>query len=102
MRAPSSGGDRAAACKLDPRRAIHAGKRRLDDLRRQHDLGQVLTVGLVGSSVWSERQQTCYGWDLVEVIRLLKDRPVAGVLIGGGTGDALLITATNIAANRNL
>jgi glycosyltransferase involved in cell wall biosynthesis len=49
-----------------------------------------LTVGLVGSSVWSDRLQTCYGWDLVELIRLLKHRPVAGVMIGGGSGIEVL------------
>ncbi len=56
------------------------------DLRRQYGLDGVLTVGLVGSSVWSERLGICYGWDLVEVIRLLKDYPIKGVLIGDGSG----------------
>jgi glycosyltransferase involved in cell wall biosynthesis len=50
----------------------------------------MLTVGLVGSSVWSAKYQTCYGWDLVELIRLLADRPVTGVLIGGGSGIPVL------------
>jgi glycosyltransferase involved in cell wall biosynthesis len=56
------------------------------DLRREYGLDGVLTVGLVGSSVWSERLQSCYGWDLVEVIRLLRDHPIKGVLIGDGSG----------------
>jgi glycosyltransferase involved in cell wall biosynthesis len=56
------------------------------DLRRQHGLDEVLTVGLVGSSVWSERLRMCYGWELVETLRLLKDEPVKGVIIGDGTG----------------
>jgi glycosyltransferase involved in cell wall biosynthesis len=60
------------------------------DLRRRYGLDGVLTVGLVGSSVWSERLQTCYGWDLVEVIRLLRDQPVKGILIGDGSGLAVL------------
>jgi glycosyltransferase involved in cell wall biosynthesis len=61
-----------------------------DGLRRELGLDDVLTVGLVGSSVWSDRLQLCYGWDLVELIRLLPGRPVAGVLIGGGSGIPVL------------
>ena len=57
-----------------------------DGLRKQYGLDGVLTVGLVGSVVWSPKLQTCYGWDLIELIRLLKDRPVKGVLIGDGSG----------------
>lgn len=49
-----------------------------------------LTVGLVGSSVWSETLKTCYGLDLVELIHLLEDRPVVGVMIGGGSGIEVL------------
>lgn len=50
-----------------------------------------LTIGLVGSSVWIPSRQTCYGWELVELVRLLKDRlPIRGVLIGDGSGIAAL------------
>jgi glycosyltransferase involved in cell wall biosynthesis len=56
------------------------------DLRNELKLGGVLTVGLVGSVTWNSRPATCYGWDLVELIRLLRDRPVVGVLIGDGSG----------------
>jgi glycosyltransferase involved in cell wall biosynthesis len=59
---------------------------KVDDLRRQHGLDETLTVGLVGSSVWSEKLSTCYGWELVEALRLLKHAPVKGVVIGDGTG----------------
>jgi glycosyltransferase involved in cell wall biosynthesis len=61
-----------------------------DDLRRELGLQGALTVGLVGSSVWSERLQLCYGWELVEVIRLLRDEPVRGVLVGDGSGIPVL------------
>lgn len=64
--------------------------RAVEDLRRAHELEGVLTVGLVGSSVWSEKQRMCYGWELVEALRLLKDAPVKGVMIGDGTGIAHL------------
>ena len=56
------------------------------DLRKQNGLDDVLTIGLVGSSIWSEKLQMCYGWELVETIRLLQDKPVKGVMIGGGSG----------------
>ena len=60
------------------------------DLRRQYGLDGALTIGLVGSSVWSEKLQMCYGWELVETIRLLKGRPVKGIMIGDGSGIAHL------------
>jgi len=49
-------------------------------------LSNVLTVGLVGAVHWNTRDQSCYGWDLVEALRLLKGQPVVGVLIGDGSG----------------
>jgi glycosyltransferase involved in cell wall biosynthesis len=55
-------------------------------LRREHQLDGALTIGLVGSSVWSEKLRMCYGWELVETIRLLTDYPVKGVVIGSGSG----------------
>jgi glycosyltransferase involved in cell wall biosynthesis len=58
--------------------------------RRRLGLDGVLTVGLLGSSVWSAKLGICYGWDLVELIRLLRDRPVAGVMVGGGSGIPVL------------
>ncbi len=45
-----------------------------------------LVVGLVGSAVWSDRLQMCYGWELVEAIGLLKDRTIHGILVGDGSG----------------
>jgi glycosyltransferase involved in cell wall biosynthesis len=60
------------------------------DLRKEHGLEGCLTIGLIGSSVWSERLQMCYGWELVELLRLLKDAPVKGIIIGDGSGIAHL------------
>lgn len=60
--------------------------RNADALRERLGLGGVMTIGLVGSSVWSSRLGICYGWDLVEVIHELRDLPVKGVLIGDGSG----------------
>lgn len=55
-------------------------------VREELGLGDGLTVGLIGSSIWSERLRMCYGWELVELIHLLRDEPVLGVMIGGGSG----------------
>jgi glycosyltransferase involved in cell wall biosynthesis len=60
------------------------------ELRKHYGLDGVLTVGMIGSSVWSEKLGMCYGWDLIEMLRLLKDRPVKGVMIGSGSGIARL------------
>jgi glycosyltransferase involved in cell wall biosynthesis len=56
------------------------------DLRKQYGVNGALTIGLVGSSIWSEKLQMCYGWELVETLRLLKDRHVTGIMIGSGSG----------------
>lgn len=58
----------------------------VEELRKQQQLNDVLTVGLIGSSIWSEKLGMCYGWELVEVLRDLKDAPVKGLMIGGGSG----------------
>ena len=58
----------------------------VDDLRAQYGLNGELNIGLLGSSVWSEKLQMCYGWELVETLRLLKERRVKGIMIGGGSG----------------
>jgi glycosyltransferase involved in cell wall biosynthesis len=53
--------------------------------------GRPLTIGLLGTCVWSPVRRTCYGWELVELVRLLRDRlPVRGVMIGDGSGIEVL------------
>jgi glycosyltransferase involved in cell wall biosynthesis len=59
-------------------------------LRAQLGLQDVLTVGIVGASIWSEKLKMCYGWELVETMRLLKDKPVHGIFVGDGSGIAHL------------
>lgn len=53
-----------------------------------------LTIGLLGACVWSPVRRTCYGWELVELVRLLRDRlpgrPIRGVVIGDGSGIEIL------------
>lgn len=55
-------------------------------LRQKLGLNKTLTVGLVGSSIWSEKLGICYGWELIELLRQLPDGRVHGVVIGDGTG----------------
>lgn len=62
----------------------------VDELRDRLAAKSQLTIGIVGSSVWSERLQQCYGWDLVEAIRILQDRAVVGLMIGDGSGIEIL------------
>jgi glycosyltransferase involved in cell wall biosynthesis len=58
----------------------------------KRDPDRPLVIGLVGSSVWASARQTCYGAELVELIRLLRQRRLKarGVMIGDGTGIAVL------------
>jgi glycosyltransferase involved in cell wall biosynthesis len=60
--------------------------RAMTEMRRRHSLEGVLTIGIIGSSIWNDKLGMCYGWELVEILRLLKDEPVKGVFIGGGSG----------------
>lgn len=62
----------------------------VQNLRRRLGLERVLTIGVVGSINWNTKRQFCYGRDVLEVVRLLKDRAVAGLVVGGGDGVAVL------------
>lgn len=55
-------------------------------LRDRLGLNGQLVVGLVGSSIWSQRLRMCYGWDLVEAMRWLKHEPVKALIVGDGSG----------------
>lgn len=56
------------------------------DLRRKYNLEGYTTIGLLGSLIWNPRWRMCYGWELIEVIDALQDRPVKGFIIGDGSG----------------
>ncbi len=63
------------------------------DFPTADDSPSPLTIGLVGTCVWSPARATCYGDELIELIRLLRDtttHPVRGVLIGDGSGLEIL------------
>lgn len=55
-------------------------------LRAALGLGDSFTVGLVGSMIWNETWEICYGWELVEALRGLRDLPIKAVFIGDGNG----------------
>jgi glycosyltransferase involved in cell wall biosynthesis len=64
--------------------------RKEPNLRRKWGLEEVTVIGLLGSVIWNSRWQMCYGWELVEVIDQLRDRPVKGFIIGDGSGLPML------------
>lgn len=45
-----------------------------------------LVIGIVGSLTWSKQLNLCYGWDLIEMLNIMKDKPIKGVIIGDGNG----------------
>jgi glycosyltransferase involved in cell wall biosynthesis len=53
-----------------------------------------LTIGLIGNCNWSPVRRTCYGWELVELVRIMRDRlptlPVRGIIVGDGSGIKVL------------
>ncbi len=56
------------------------------ELSRECHLEGFTVIGLLGSLIWNPRWQTCYGWELIEVIDQLRDWPVKGLIIGDGSG----------------
>jgi glycosyltransferase involved in cell wall biosynthesis len=55
-------------------------------LRTRLSVADRLTIGVVGSINLNRRQEFCYGWEVVEVVRRLKHTPVAGIVVGPGDG----------------
>ena len=55
-------------------------------LRAKLGLTGRFVLGVMGSTILSPRLGICYGWDLIEALAQLKDLPVAGLIIGDGSG----------------
>jgi glycosyltransferase involved in cell wall biosynthesis len=55
-------------------------------LRARLGVADRLTIGVVGSINLNTREQFCYGWEVVEVVRRLTHLPVAGIIVGVGDG----------------
>jgi glycosyltransferase involved in cell wall biosynthesis len=57
-----------------------------EDLRRSLGLDGAVVVGILGSLIWNDRLETCYGAEVIEVVHRLRDKPVKGLVIGDGNG----------------
>lgn len=55
-------------------------------LRRRLGLEGFHTVGILGSLTWNPRTNSCYGMEVLEVLRRLPDLAIKGVIIGDGDG----------------
>lgn len=60
------------------------------NLRTKLGLQDRLTIGVVGSINLNRKHQFCYGWEVVETLRLVKGLPVVGVIVGVGDGVSFL------------
>lgn len=52
-------------------------------------LNDPVVIGIVGSLAWSPKRNTCYGWDLLDIVAHMRDRvarPVRGIVVGDGDG----------------
>ena len=58
----------------------------VSDLREKFGLKGYLVIGVMGSTIWSSKLKMCYGWELLEVLKILKGYRVKGILIGDGSG----------------
>lgn len=58
----------------------------VSNLREKLGLKDHLVIGVMGSTNWSPRLKMCYGWELLEILKILKGYPVKGILIGDGSG----------------
>jgi glycosyltransferase involved in cell wall biosynthesis len=56
------------------------------DVRSSLGIDDQVVIGTLGSANWNENLKTCYGWELIEVVHSLRDRPVHGLMIGDGSG----------------
>ncbi len=59
-------------------------------LRRRLGVDGRLTIGVVGSIRWNPQIGFCYGRDVLDVVRHLKDLPVSGIVVGTGDGLPML------------
>jgi glycosyltransferase involved in cell wall biosynthesis len=55
-------------------------------LRNRLSIGPRITIGVVGSINFNRKHSFCYGWEVIEALRLLRGQPVVGLIIGVGDG----------------
>ncbi len=58
----------------------------VNDLKQKLGIANFLTIGVIGSIVWDKRNNFCYGWEIIQVVNMLKEKPVKGLIVGGGNG----------------
>jgi glycosyltransferase involved in cell wall biosynthesis len=63
-------------------------------IKKKYARGEKLVLGLIGSLNWNQKTNSCYGMDLIEIIKILKDSlniPICGIIIGDGSGLCKLV-----------
>lgn len=60
------------------------------ELRRALGMEGLVSIGVMGTLNWSKRLQWGYGAELIEVLTLLKDLPICGIVLGDGPGRGIL------------
>ncbi|MBC7808258.1 MAG: glycosyltransferase [Akkermansiaceae bacterium] len=62
-----------------------------EQIRREYHLpANHLICGIVGSLLWTQKQNYCYGLELIEAARRLKRTDMSFLIVGDGTGKAIL------------
>jgi glycosyltransferase involved in cell wall biosynthesis len=65
-----------------------------ETFRKEFGLDGCFTIGILGSINWMKSLEMCYGWEIVEVMKILNDmkvkRKIKGVIIGEGDGVSIL------------
>jgi glycosyltransferase involved in cell wall biosynthesis len=56
-------------------------------LRQHYGLEDCLVIGVIGSIAWSEQFQWAYGREVIEVLRILRDHSICGVILPSITSD---------------
>ena len=58
-------------------------------------------VGVVGSVTWIPREGRCYGWELVDMLAVLRDPGVRALVVGDGSGIPHLVAHAEAAGVRD-
>ena len=59
----------------------------VNELRKRLGLADAcLTIGMAGSIVWFKKYNYAYGWEIIEIIKILREEPLKGLIVGDGSG----------------
>lgn len=56
------------------------------ELRKKLNLENYFTIGIIGTINWSKKLQMCYGWEILETVKIMNNLRVKGIIIGDGSG----------------